>query len=1083
MKATAAGQFRVACELTSAKGHVRTGATFVVVTGEDSLKGNFRFNDLELAIDRSEYDPGDKVRLLLSTNQPNSTVYLFTRPANGVYRLPEIIRMDGKSVTRVLNVEQRDMPNFFVEAVTVANGKVHAEMRKIVVPPVKRVATVAVEPSAKRYEPGQPAKVRIRLTDMNGKPFVGETVVSIYDKSIEYIGGGHPAGDIRAYFWRWQRRHRINQSHNLSRRFGQLFKADEVRMGNLGVFGNIVTMFDGGRGGPGGAQWGGNQGAWSMQWSSRRGGVPKVASQALGAEMADSAAGGRLGVGEGAALMRDSVTASRRDAAGGAEAPQVAVRKDFADSAYWTGSVVTDADGTAEIELPMPENLTTWKIHVWSVGHGTVVGEGTAEVITSKDLLIRLQAPRFFVQSDEVTLSANVHNYLEGERDVQVRLETGGGVLSLLKGEQASQTVSIPTGHDKRVDWRVRVNQPGEAVVRMFAVSGKASDAMEMTFAAYVHGMLKTDSYSAAIRPDGKAAKVAVTVPKERQAEHTHLEVRYSPSIALAMVDALPYLAGYEYKHSEAALSRFVPLAITHRILLEMGVNLEAVKAKRTNLNPQEIGDGRKRAAQWKKGRTNPVFDNEKVLALVRRGLRDLAFLQNGDGGWGWCPKSKSGAHATAYVVHGLQAAKARGVAIIPGMLEKGVKWLVNYQKAETQKIANWADRKKKPWKQHADNLDAFVAMILADADSTNEAMLKYLYRDRTKLSVYALAMCGLTFDTLKRAEQRDMCLRNVKQYLVVDNENQSAHLRLPNRSYWWRWYGSDIEAHAYFLKLLCRVEGKGAVAAGVAKYLLNNRKHATYWHNTRDTALAIEALADYITASGEGKPDMTVEVLVDGKVKKEIRITADNLFTFDNVLHVRGEALAAGKHSVEVRRKGTGPLYLNVYMTNFTLEDFITKAGLEIKVERRVYKLVRKDQDIAAAGSRGQATGYRVEHYDRVLLKSGAKLTSGDLVEVELILESKNDYEHLLFEDFKAAGLEAVDLRSGHVRGAYMELRDEKVAFLVRRLALGTQTLTYRLRAEIPGTFSALPTKGVGVYAPELRANSDEIKLKVVDK
>jgi len=227
----------------------------------------------------------------------------------------------------------------------------------------------------------------------------------------------------------------------------------------------------------------------------------------------------------------------------------------------------------------------------------------------------------------------------------------------------------------------------------------------------------------------------------------------------------------------------------------------------------------------------------------------------------------------------------------------------------------------------------------------------------------------------------------------------------------------------------------------------------------------------------------MTVEVLIDGKQHKEIRITADNLFTFDNVLHLRGDALDTGEHDIEVRRKGEGPVYVNAYLTNFTLEDFITKAGLEIKVQRRYYKLVRKDQDVKATGSRGQPLDFRVAHYRRVPLATGDQIASGDLVEVELILQSKNDYEHMLLEDFKPAGLEVVSLRSGRFQGAYMELRDEKVAFLMRRLPLGTRTITYRLRAEIPGSFSALPTKGAGVYAPELRANSDEIKVKVIDR
>ncbi len=84
-----------------------------------------------------------------------------------------------------------------------------------------------------------------------------------------------------------------------------------------------------------------------------------------------------------------------------------------------------------------------------------------------------------------------------------------------------------------------------------------------------------------------------------------------------------------------------------------------------------------------------------------------------------------------------------------------------------------------------------------------------------------------------------------------------------------------------------------------------------------------------------------------------------------------------------------------------------------------------------------------------------------------------------------KAAGFEPVDVRSGYTRngmGAYMELRDERVVFFVRRLARGKHSISYRMRAEIPGKFSALPTKASAMYAPELKANSDEIKLNIED-
>ena len=45
--------------------------------------------------------------------------------------------------------------------------------------------------------------------------------------------------------------------------------------------------------------------------------------------------------------------------------------------------------------------------------------------------------------------------------------------------------------------------------------------------------------------------------------------------------------------------------------------------------------------------------------------------------------------------------------------------------------------------------------------------------------------------------------------------------------------------------------------------------------------------------------------------------------------------------------------MYFNAYLTNFTLEDPITKAGLEIKVNRKFYKLVPVDKKIKVAGRR----------------------------------------------------------------------------------------------------------------------------------
>ncbi|MDA1087634.1 MAG: MG2 domain-containing protein [Verrucomicrobia bacterium] len=1079
------GQYRLSYSVTDQADHKIEGGYVFTVRGDGDDGSTYRFNAVELVTDQKEYAPGDTVKLQINTERADSTVVLFVRPANGVYLQPTILRLKGKSHDHEIEISRKDMPNIFVEAVTVSDGKVHASMREIIVPPEKRVLNVEVTPSSESYKPGEEGRMRVKVTDFFGEPFSGALVMSIYDKAVEYISGGSNVAEIRDFFWKWRRRHNPTTESNLQRMFAQLLKSGEVGMGNLGAFGDMIFEKEDGRRG-------------EIRKSNR-----ERASQGavLGRTLAASAPSARMAVAADAMVMEESAEGmafgddgdrADHEAGGGGGGEQgdalvtPTVRSQFADTALWKGSLVTDQNGEAEVELTMPENLTTWKVRTWALGHGTKVGEGSVEVLTTKNLIIRLQAPRFFVETDEVVLSANVHNYLDSEKKVTVKLELDGNQLKALG--KVDQAVTVPAGGEKRVDWRVSVEREGEAVVRMAALTDEESDAMQMSFPVYVHGMLKTDSFSAAIRPDGERAVISIDVPAERRINESRLEIRYSPSLAMAMVDALPYLVEYPYGCTEQTLNRFVPTVLTQKILREMGLDLEEVRDKITNLNAQEIGNDQERAAQWQRWNRNPVFDKATVDDMVKKGVKRLTAMQLSDGGWGWFSGwgERSYPHTTAVVVHGLQIARDNDVAIVPGVLERGVQWLERYQRQEIDRLRRGREKDpRKDWKQHADSLDAFTYMVLVDAAKTSDEMMTYLYEDRNHLPVYAKAMFGLALHKQGQADKLAMIMRNIEQVLVQDDENQTAYLDMPNGGYWWYWYGSEYEAHAYYLKLLAKVDPKSDTASRIVKYLLNNRKHATYWKSTRDTALCLEAFADYIRAAGEAEPDMTVEIYLDGRKMKEVEINADNLFTYDNALVLSGDAIESGKHEIEVRRKGKGPLYMSAYLTNFTLEEFIRKAGLEIKVERQYYRLEPVNKSIKVAGSHGQALDQRVEKYKRVKIENMAELKSGDLVEIELEIESKNDYEYVIFEDMKAAGFEPFEVRSGYTPDglrAYMELRDERVAFFVRTLARGRHSIAYRMRAEIPGKFSALPARAFAMYAPELKGNSDEIKIRIVD-
>ncbi|HEV3301484.1 MAG TPA: MG2 domain-containing protein [Planctomycetaceae bacterium] len=1067
IKASQSGQYRLSYKLTDSKSRTVEGAVVLTILGAGFDSSKFRFNDLELIVERREYKPGERVRLLINTNRADSTVALFLRPDNSAYPKPLILHLHGKSLVHEIDVRQGDMPNFFVEAFTISDGRLYTETREIIVPPEKRIVNVAVEPAAHEYKPGTKSETRLKLTDPDGKPVRGSIVVSVYDKSVEYISGGANVSGIREFFWDFRRTHYPMTESSLDRQSHPILKQGETPMSEIGLFGGAADDRFGAE----------TRGLATPAPMNARGTVVGMTSPSPFPNYAPTAG----------AMQKSLASADQGKKQNGAPLAQPTVRSQFADTAYWNARIEADPDGFASVAFPMPENLTTWKIRAWTMAPGTRVGEGSAEVITTKNLLVRMEAPRFFVETDEVVLSAIVHNRLKSSKSVRTVIEFDG--KSLVPLDPAEKMIEVAAGGETRVDWRVKAAVEGEAVVRMKALTDEESDAVEMHFPVRVHGMLKTEAYSGSIRPDRDAATFQIAVPERRRVNDTLLEIRYSPSLAAALVDALPYLVRYPHNTTDCTLNRFLPTVIVQNILKQMNVDLAQVKAKRANLNAQELGDPATRAAGWKRFEDNPVFDNAEVARMVKAGVQALTEMQLSDGGWGWFSGwgEHSEPHETALIVHGLQLAQQNGVALVPGTLEKGVAWLKAYQDDQLARLKRYD--KSKPslerTKAHADNIDALVYMVLVDADVNNGEMQDFLYRDRTKLSVYAKGIFGLALAKVRANERLAMIIQNIDQFLVQDNENETAYLKLPEGSFWWFWYDSETEANAYYLKLLARTEPKGEKASRLAKYLLNNRQHATYWNSTRDTAIAIEALADYWKASGEDRPEMTVEVSVDGRKVKEVSITAADLFTYDDRVAVAGDALSTGSHKIELHKRGKGSLYFNAYLTTFTLEDFITRAGLEIKVDRAYYKLTRADESASAAGSRGQVVAERREKYRRELLQSGSEVKSGDLLEIELIVDSKNDYEHIVLEDPKAAGVEPFDVQSGYNAqglGAYVELRDEKVNLFLRELPRGRHSLRYRMRAEIPGKFSALPAIGSGMYAPELKANSDELKLGITD-
>ena len=774
------------------------------------------------------------------------------------------------------------------------------------------------------------------------------------------------------------------------------------------------------------------------------------------------------------------------------------VRSNFADTALWLPNLKTDANGEATAEIIFPDSLTTWRVRGFGITADTKVGDAKTTAITSKGLIVRLQAPRFFVERDEVVLSANVHNYLKKSKKVTAELMVPADLFAPLAEAKAKKdqdgylhlTVSgkVAANDELRFDWPVKVLKEGTARITVKALTDEESDAMQLVFPVLVHGVSKTVAQSGAFRVDANGERaLTLDLPEEINPEQTKLEVTLSPSLGGVMIDALPYLIGYPYGCVEQTMSRFYPAVLVRDSLKKMGTDLEKIGAQRKQTNAEGL---KKRLAV---SGDSPVYDSKELDRMVRAGLQRIYNFQHDDGGWGWWREDESSPFQTAYVVMGLQTAQDAGVSVSGNVLQNGKNYLQQSIRRELKKPKD---------KQYLGGYEtqAYVAYVLAltkmDANDEQKKWLDELYEKRGETNNYGRSLLALTFKLRGDEGRAKMLLQNILQFAAQDETNDTAWIRTPQQG-WWFWWNNDIETNAWVLKALTAIEPQSELAPRLVKWLLNNRKNGYYWRSTRDTALVISGMVDYMKVSGESAPDYTLTVKLDGTPVKELRVTKENFFTFDNRIALYGLQVAPGKHTLTVEKNGSGALYYSAYLSYFTKEEDVKGAGNELEIKReyfrlkpRVEKVVVQEKQSWLGSMFGNKTETREElrdGYERIPLANGDAVVSGEQIEVVLRIKARNTYDYLMFEDMKPAGCEPVELRSG---GRYagglcpnVELRDEKTVFFIGLLEHGDHILRYKLRAETPGKFHALPTQGSAMYAPEVRAISDEMRLQVRDK
>ena len=621
---------------------------------------------------------------------------------------------------------------------------------------------------------------------------------------------------------------------------------------------------------------------------------------------------------------------------------------------------------------------------------------------------------------------------------------------------------------------------------------------MERVYPVFEHGIEKL------IATSGKSIEELLRIPLDlpaRKPESTRVTIQVTPSLAVTMLDALPYLIDYPYGCTEQTMSRFLPAAITARTLRRLGLEAEDIAGK--------LFGGIEAETASQTHRKGPR-DLKLLDDMIERGLQRLYDFQHSDGGWGWWKEGDSDHFMTAYVLWGLSLALEAEMDVKSDVLQRAARFLdQEIVEAETTPDLQ-------AWMLHG--LSAYRSVSRSSPSSFQVNAFNHLWNNRERLNAYTRALLALSAHQMKNPPRAQTLIENLENGVKRDllplqsqlmRRSSPGNAGLPT-AHWgedgihWRWSEGGVEATAFALRALLQIRPDNELVDPVINWLIKNRRGAQ-WSSTRDTAIVVLALNDYLEVSGELEQEVGYEVRVNGQKIAERHISGAELLSAPSRFAIDPEMIRDGTNQIEIRRTdGEAPLYYMIEARFFSLEEPIRAEGYEIFSQREYYRLVPRPTLL---------NGHVLE---RVRVKDGDTLNSGERLEVVLRIEAKNNYEYLVFEDLKPAGLEAVALRSGgpvyarqlkssavsgaaspgeqslsgtdqdrltgRTRWVHRELRDRKVAFFIDKLPQGFWELRYELRAETPGEFHALPLLGYAMYVPEIRTNSDEMRISVVD-
>src|ERR1035437_2063223 len=1060
---------------------------------------------VEIVTDKDSYEKGDSLTAYIFLPTPG-TELLLTYESNEIFYYKKIYAKENRIVIKE-KLGDRFAPSFNMSVTFMKDGKFFNNSKQVGVLAKDKFLNISILPNKKEYKPGDNASYKVVVKDIKGNPVKNtELSFGVIDESI-YAIKEDETQDIKSFFYAPQYSYiQANNSYFYVQSSGQSRQITSIdknyfdqglieQKGNGRLFGKIKNKE--------GKTFAGiklvlnsknnfyitttdstgiyefskvKQGDYSLYYFNPQNSLILIEKVVISKEKKFDAAIDLpfnqfpIGMQSGVVMREATVVGADYSLIEMKGAPQMmeksmntakvdykeaVVRSNFADAAYWIPNVRTNDNGIAEVKFKMPDNLTTWRTSVKGVTSSTSVGQEINKTITRKDLLIRMEVPRFFREGDEITISTIVHNYINEKKITKIsfkadnltlirsNINTPGYSTNLYNQKEELYELTVDKNTELRIDWIVKVDIPvGEAKLKAEALTNRESDALQLKVPIIPKGIREVKSVITEFS-DKEEEDLQFNIPKDVDLRSAKFSFAVTPTLAGTILKALDDLAGYPYGCVEQTMSRFLPTIIAANTFKDLNIPMKS----------------------------NTLTE---MPEMVDAGLKRLYSFQHTDGGWGWWTNDNTHPYMTAYVIYGMNLAKQAGYSLDEDVFRNGIENL-NTQLNNVQPDPT-----------------TLSFMLYALSSSKDQKYTSSILDKIKGMDVNKLNACSLSLNIMALVNIKENKLaKDYAHRLISMSERKSGMVFWSGKEWHYNWQDDMVQSTSFAVKALIKSGSKSDLISKAVSWLIMQRQGYS-WRSTQETAAVIFALSDYLKTTNELNPDYSYKVYLNDKKIVSKKVGAGDVYSQPEEININGmteKNLINGDNYIKITKEGTGKLYFSGINRYYESEQSTTVKGNTFNV-RREYYLLRPEQ------KEGRII------YTKNDIDGGLK--SGDELLVKTFVETKSEnLQYFILEDMLPSGFETIkDENKYEIEGennyriypdfrrfrpwrwfyADKEYRDQKVSFFVTNVNKQME-FSYLIKAQIPGTVTISPAQAYLMYYPEIKGNSDWVEIKTKDK